>query len=60
MNSSVSDIGYGANNSQMLTVTCPVKLMPYVDDFVKKIDRDIKIDGKQPDEIIKVKIGLAF
>lgn len=53
INSSVSDIGYGANNSQMLTVTCPVKLMPYVDDFVKKVDRNIQIDGKQPDEIIK-------
>lgn len=53
MNSSVSDIGYGANNSQMLTVTCPVKMMPYVDDFVKKIDRNIKIDGKAPDDVIR-------
>ena len=53
MNSSVGCIEYGANNSQMLTVTCPVKMMPYVDDFIAKVDRNIKIDGKVPGDIIK-------
>ena len=53
MNSSVGAIEYGANNSQMITVTCPVKMMPYVDDFVAKADRNIKIDGKQPGDIIR-------
>ena len=53
MNSSVGCIEYGANNSQLLTVTCPVKMMPYVDDFVSKVDRDVKIDGKVPGDIIK-------
>lgn len=53
MNSSVNCIEYGANNSQLLTVTCPVKMMPYVDDFIAKVDRPIKIDGKVPGEIIR-------
>ena len=53
MNSSVGCIEYGANNAQMLTVTCPVKMMPYVDDFISKVDRNIKIDGKVPGDIIK-------
>ena len=53
MNSSVGCIEYGANNSQLLTVTCPVKMMPYVDDFIAKVDRDVKIDGKVPGDIIK-------
>ena len=53
MNSSVGSIEYGANNAQMLTVTCPIKMMPYVDDFIAKVDRNIKIDGKVPGDIIK-------
>ena len=53
MNSSVGCIEYGANNAQMLTVTCPVKMMPYVDDFIAKVDRNVKIDGKVPGDIIK-------
>jgi len=53
LNSTVNCIEYGDNNAQMLTVTCPVELMPYVDDFVAKADRPIKIDGKVPDEIIR-------
>ncbi|MDD3885655.1 MAG: hypothetical protein PHI35_02155 [Victivallaceae bacterium] len=53
MNSIVNCIEYGANNSQMLTVTCPVKMMPYVDDFIAKVDRNIPLDGKEPGEIIK-------
>ena len=53
MNSSVGSIAYGANNAQMLTVTCPSKMMPYVDDFVRKVDRDIRILGKTPDDVIR-------
>ena len=52
INSSVNTI-LGGNNEQLLTVTCPVEMMPYVDDFVRKADRDIKIDGKQPGDIIR-------
>ena len=53
MNSSVGSIVYGANNAQMLTVTCPAKMMPYVDDFIRKVDRDIRIQGKTPDDVIR-------
>ena len=53
MNSSVGSIVYGADNSQMLTVTCPAKMMPYVDDFIRKVDRDIRIQGKTPDDVIR-------
>ncbi len=53
MNSSVNNIACGENNAQLLTVTCPVGMMPYVDDFVRKIDRKIEIDGKVPGDIIK-------
>ena len=52
INSSVNCIEYG-NNIQLLTVTCPVKMMPYVDDFIAKVDRDIRIDGKTPGDIIR-------
>ena len=51
-NSSVNSIEYG-NNQQYLTVTCPVKMMPYVDDFIAKADRDIKVDGRTPGDIIR-------
>ncbi len=53
MNSSVNSIEYGADNTQMLTVTCPVKMMPYVDDFIAKVDRNIKIQGKSSGDVIK-------
>ncbi len=46
INSTVSDIGYGTEKRQMLTVTCPVKMMPYVDDFVRKIDKDVKVSER--------------
>ena len=52
INSSVNTI-CGGNNEQLLTVTCPREMMPYVDDFVAKADRNIKIDGKTPDDIIR-------
>lgn len=51
-NSIADSIEYG-NNQQYLTVTCPVKMMPYVDDFVAKADRDIKVDGRTPGDIIR-------
>lgn len=53
MNSSVGSIAYGADNAQMLTVTCPAKMMPYVDDFISKVDRNIRIHGKTPDDVIR-------
>ena len=52
INSVVNSIEYG-NDSQILTVTCPEKLIPYVDDFVAKADRKVEIDGKVPGEIIR-------
>ena len=53
MNSTVNCVEYGADNSQMLTVTCPVEMMPYVDDFIAKADRDVRLDGKVPGDIVK-------
>ena len=50
---SIADTILGANNEQILTVTCPVEMMPYVDDFVAKVDRNIQIDGKTPGDIIR-------
>ena len=52
INSSANTI-LGANNEQILTVTCPVEMMPYVDDFVAKVDRNIQIGGKTPGDIIR-------
>ncbi|MBS1368884.1 MAG: hypothetical protein HPZ91_02905 [Lentisphaeria bacterium] len=53
MNSSVSCIEYGSQNEQILTVTCPVGMMPYVDAFVKVADRNVTINGKVPGDIIR-------
>lgn len=52
INSVVNAIEYGTSG-QLLTVTCPVKMIPYVDDFVAKADRPVMIDGKVPGEIIQ-------
>ena len=52
INSVVNSIEYG-NNQQLLTVTCPEKLIPYVDDFIAKADRKVEIHGKVPGEIIQ-------
>lgn len=38
-NSTVDRINYSAGKKQLLSVTCPVKMMPYVDDLVAKLDR---------------------
>lgn len=54
MNSVVNCIEYPkAGNQQILTVTCPVGMMPYVDDFIEKVDRPVEIEGKVPGEIIR-------
>lgn len=53
MNSSADCLSYGQNNEQILTVTCPEGMMPYVDDFIAKADRNVKIHGKVPGEIIR-------
>ena len=53
INSSVGAIEYGSNNMQLLTVTCPEEMMPYVDDFIAKADREIPLSGKEPGEIVK-------
>ncbi len=53
INSSVSCIEYGPGNQQILTVTCPSGMMPYVDDFIDKADQPVKADGKIPGEIIR-------
>ena len=53
INSSVSCMVYGNNNQEILTVTCPVEMMPYVEDFLAKADRNVKIKGHTPGEIIK-------
>ena len=52
INSVVNSITYG-DNRQLLTVTCPEKLIPYVDDFIDKADRKVEIAGKVPGEIIQ-------
>ena len=53
VNSSVGTIEYGENNTQLLTVTCPVEMMPCVDDFIQKADRNIPLSDKEPGEIVK-------
>ena len=40
INSVVNSITYG-NNVQLLTVTCPEKMIGYVDDFIAKADRKV-------------------
>ncbi len=38
-NSSADRINYAKGNKQFLAVSCPVPLMPYIDDMVSKLDR---------------------
>ena len=49
---STANMILGANNEQLLTVSCPVEMMPCVDEFVKLADRDIKVTGKTPYDMI--------
>lgn len=53
VNSSVSCMVYGENNEEILTVTCPAEMMPYVEEFLAKADRKVKTKGHPPGEIIK-------
>ena len=53
MNSVVNCIEYGSQNEQIVTVTTPIGMMPYVDDFIAKVDRPVMIDGKVPGEILR-------
>ncbi|MBS1368601.1 MAG: hypothetical protein HPZ91_01480 [Lentisphaeria bacterium] len=43
--STVNRINYKAGDEQLLTVSCPVKMMPYVDDLLAKLDRPSRIAG---------------
>lgn len=38
-NSTVDRINYSAGNQQLVVVTCPVQLIPYIDDLIAKLDR---------------------
>lgn len=53
MNSTVSNIQYTQAQQEILTVTCPEGMMPFVQDFICKADRPVKIAGKTPDDIIR-------
>ncbi len=41
-NGSADRINYAAGNKQFVAVSCPVPLMPYIDDMIAKLDRDVK------------------
>lgn len=45
--SSVNRINYKAGNEQLLTVSCPTMMMPFVDDLIAKIDRPAKVEGQK-------------
>lgn len=45
--SSVNRINYKAGNEQLLTVSCPTMMMPYVDDLIAKLDRPAKVEGQK-------------
>ncbi|MEG1979993.1 MAG: hypothetical protein RR060_04670, partial [Victivallaceae bacterium] len=38
-NGSADRINYSAGNKQFIAVSCPVPLMPYIDDMIAKLDR---------------------
>ncbi len=38
-NGSADRINYAAGNQQLVAVSCPVPLMPYIDDMIAKLDR---------------------
>ncbi len=47
INSSVNRINDKASNRQLLTVSCPVGMMPSVDEFIAAVDRPSGIAGKE-------------
>ncbi len=51
--SSVNRINYKAGNEQLLTVSCPVRMIPYIDDLIAKIDRPEQIAGSNPEDPIR-------
>ena len=51
--STVNRINYKAGNEQLLTVSCPVGLMPYVDDMLAKLDRPSRIEGRTEGDPIR-------
>ena len=51
--STVNRINYKAGNEQLLTVSCPVRLMPYVDDMLAKLDRPSRIEGRMDGDPIR-------
>lgn len=53
VNSSVSCMVYGDKNEEILTVSCPVEMMPYVEEFLAMADRPVKVKGRTPDEILR-------
>lgn len=53
INSAVNSISFGQANEQILTVTCPVRMMPHVDDFIRKADRPVQVAGRVPGDIIR-------
>ncbi len=44
-NGSADRINYPAGNKQLVTVSCPIPLMPYIDDMIAKLDRPGKVGG---------------
>ena len=50
--SSVNRINYKAGGEQLLTVSCPAMMMPYVDDLIAKLDRPAGIEGNNPGDPI--------
>lgn len=51
--STVGRINYKAANEQLLTVSCPAAMMPYVDDLIAKLDRPAKMITKNAGDPIK-------
>ncbi len=51
--STVNRINYKAANEQLLTVSCPVRMMPYVDELLAKLDRPAGLAGRAPGDPIR-------
>ena len=51
--STVNRINYKAATPKLLTVSCPVKMMPSVDELLAKLDRPANIVGRAPGDPIR-------
>ena len=51
--STVTRINYKAGKQQLLAVSCPVRMMPYVDEMIRLLDRPSRIAGKAPGDPIR-------